>query len=214
MTAEELIVEHFDWMLSLEQEGELAQVLASSPEARATYDRYLRVNEVLVDDVVATAPSSALDERVMAAALGAIGGTIGGGSATWISGKIAAAFSVVAIGGLSIFLLLPTEPDPVVKPATPASTNPVPTTMPAPVIPAPDPAVEPADESETTAATPKQGVRTDRTSERPAATTASRNKDRNTGKEGANTSSKPALTLDTGNETKIDHKPQIDPKKK
>lgn len=213
MTAEELIIEHFDGTLSLEQEGELTQVLASSPEARATYDRYLRVNEVLADDVVATAPSSALDERVMAAALGAIGGTIGGGSATWISGKIAAMFTVVAVGGLSLFLFLPKDADPVrSETPPPASTTPTPTKAPAPVIPVPTPATV---ESGETTATENQRTtesnRPKRTGERSTATNGSRT---NTAKPGNNSATRPSMTLNPGNATTIDDgKVKIDPEK-
>jgi hypothetical protein len=211
MTAEELIIEHFEGTLSLEQEGELTQVLAASPEARAMYDRYLKVDDVLAGDVAATAPSSTLDERVLAAALGAIGGTIGGGSAAWLgglTGKVAAVVSVIAVGGISILLFGNDNdrPAPVVPATAPASSTPAVRSTPSITPPAAEPSV-PAEVKSSSDGQPAVAPAPRRSTA--AGSTDVRNTRRATVTRRGGTTTKPTLDLGKEPETTIKHPTKV-----
>jgi hypothetical protein len=145
MTTEELILGHFEKSLTLEQERMLQSRLSDSPEARAMFDQHRNLDGMLNSDATVLAPSSRLNETVIAAALATVPEVIGGGSLAWLSGKVAATISAVVIGG-SVFGIwlasdsnqapLPVEDAPAVR------TAPAPAVPPVPAVATPAPAIE------------------------------------------------------------------------
>lgn len=120
MTTEELILGHFDKMLTPEQETALQEALTGSAETRALYDQHSHLNALMVADAELLEPSSRLNESVVAAALVALPEVIGGGAALWFSGKFVASVAAVVIGGGSVyFATRGPAPEPVGVPKSP-----------------------------------------------------------------------------------------------
>jgi hypothetical protein len=130
MKAEELIVGHFDSSLTKAQESELQRMLAGSSEARALYDRHASIHAMLLQDAAVLAPSAALDETVIGAALAAPVEIAGGGAAgIGFGAKVAAVVSTFAVGGLALVMMT----TPTSEQRTPAASGtPVPAVRTAP----------------------------------------------------------------------------------
>lgn len=145
MTTEELILGHFEKSLTLEQERMLQSRLSDSPEARAMFDQHRNLDGMLNSDATVLAPSSRLNETVLAAALATVPEVIGGGSLAWLSGKVAATISAVVIGGsvFGIWLASDSNQPPLpVENAPAVRTAPAPAVPPAPAVATPAPAIE------------------------------------------------------------------------
>ena len=161
MNAEDLIIAHFDRSLTAEQEAELQQLLADSPDARALYERHEAMESMMEKDSAALAPSRELDEVVIASALGLLSGA-GGGAALWFSGKFAAAISAVAVGGLAIALVTTSTPE---KTPQPVQKNIPPAALKLPELPQPvdAPVIEETESAPMTETTTGEVSRVNRT---------------------------------------------------
>lgn len=102
MTIQELVIGHFEGTLGAAESAELDRLLASSPEAKAAFDRQKAIEETMAEDADALVAPSALREVTLAAALGTAVQTIGGGLGAFFTTKIAATLGGVVAGGLII----------------------------------------------------------------------------------------------------------------
>ena len=102
MNAKELIIGHFEGSLSPAEQGRLDHMLESSPEVRAQFDQQKMIEESMAEDSRSLVPPIGLREATIAAALGGGIATIGGGLGAWFTGKIAAIFGTVLVGGLVV----------------------------------------------------------------------------------------------------------------
>jgi hypothetical protein len=158
MKAEELIIGHFDKTLTQTQEAELQQLLTASPEARSLYERHDAIESMMVSDAATLAPSEKLDEVAIGAALGLLSEVSGSGAGFWLGGKIAAAITAVAVGGISIALITSSGSDHTStvapKKETPAARNlpstPAPSVIDTPVTATPATSEKPAATVEST----------------------------------------------------------------
>jgi hypothetical protein len=199
MNAEDLIIAHFDRSLTVEQEAELQQLLADSPDARTLFERHEAMESMMEKDSAALAPSRELDEVVIASALGLLSGA-GGGAALWFSGKIAAAVSAVAVGGLAIALVTTSAPE---KTPAPAQKNIPPAALRLPTLPQPAeaPVIEESVSTPVTQVPAEDGSRATRTEiQRPASKPAA-------SKPAGND---PKINIPTDNPTTITHPPKVD----
>ncbi len=210
MKAEELIVGHFDAALTPAQEAELQRLLSGSPEARATYDRHANIHALLLQDAASLAPSGALDEAVIGAALSTPAEIAGAGAAGMGFGaKMAAIVSNFAVGGLS-FVLMSTstsEHTQHIPPATPApAVSPMPKSTPV-TLPS-----SPEAESTSTEARPVEASRpsagADQRKEQATALRSTKKGSR-AGVKSSDADQKPTLSLPK-DATVITHPPKVD----
>jgi hypothetical protein len=194
MTAEELIIGHYEKTLTSEQESHLSSMIESSPDVRVLYEQHGNVHSMLVEEAAAVKPSSKLDKVVVGAALGTLVEIAGHGIGFSILGKVASIVGVLAVGGIGYALYdnyidVDDQPKPivpsVVNQAPPVNNPPtleVPATDPVLASPTSDPGA-----TDAAASTP--------TNDRPAGTaaTASTNADRTASD--ASKSKRPALNI-------------------
>lgn len=102
MNTRDLIVGHFEGTLSQTDQGRLDQLLVSSPDARADFERHQMIEEGLAEDSRSLVPPIGLREATLAAAIGGAVSTIGGGLAAWFTTKVAFVVGTVAVGGLVV----------------------------------------------------------------------------------------------------------------
>lgn len=99
MTVQELIVGHYEGTLNQAQQQELQGLLSTSPETKAMFDQHGKVQEAMEEESRKLVPPIALREATIVGALGVAAESIGGGIATWLTAKVAAAIgSVVVVG--------------------------------------------------------------------------------------------------------------------
>jgi|GEM_PF-1973543 len=135
MTTEDLILGHFDGTLSPEHEARLQTELTASSDVRSLYEQHRSLHVLLDSDAASLAPSSRLDDAVVAAALSAVPEAIGGGALSWLTAKVVG-ISTVVVGGLSIAFLVGSGADDAEKPV-PQMVKPAPVVRTVPVAPEP-----------------------------------------------------------------------------
>jgi len=205
MTTEELILAHYDDALTSAQEKSLQELLARSPEARSLFEQHGMLQRMLVSDADVLAPSSRLDNLVIARALATAPEPISSGTAGWFSGKVAAAIAVVVAGGVSVAVLSSGSHTDTAPPAPAERTSPAvapvqaPATAPAKPAPASAPAVAPVVPRKNVSADRKSGSRSAASESRPAAVKSQR------------PATKPTLGIDT-DATEVQHPLKVDSK--
>jgi hypothetical protein len=121
MTAEELIIGHYEKTLTSEQEARLASLVSSSPDVRTLYEQHGNIEALMVEEAESITTSSKLDKVVVGAALGTLVEIAGHGAAGLsILGKVASVVGALVVAGSGIVLynsLTGHEEPPVKKPA-------------------------------------------------------------------------------------------------
>lgn len=107
MTLEELIIGHYEEVLSTEQEYELTTIISNNTDAKSMYEEYGKVETLMMEDAGSTDTDEKLDKAVLAAALSAGALTvISGGSqtASWITGKMGMIGGTILTGAVGTAL--------------------------------------------------------------------------------------------------------------
>lgn len=104
MTAEELIIGHYEKTLTPEQESHLAEMVAGSPDVRGLFEQHGNIHGLMLEDASAVKTSSKLDRVVLGAALGTLAEIAGHGIGFSLLGKVATVIGVVAAGGIGVML--------------------------------------------------------------------------------------------------------------
>ena len=121
MTAEELIIGHYEKTLTSEQESHLASMVESSPEVRTLFEQHGNIQGLLAGEAATIETSSKLDKVVVGAALGTLVEIAGHGIGFSILGKVATIVGAVAVGGAGFVLYNSMqEDDAAQRPVTPA----------------------------------------------------------------------------------------------
>lgn len=125
MTTQDLIIGHYEGTLTRAEQAKLDGLLASSPETRTLFEQHGVMEEKMKEESEELAPPFGLREATLGAALGTAASTIGGGIATWITGKFVIAVSTVVIGGAAVGLgiALSGDDEPATKNPTSAVTT-------------------------------------------------------------------------------------------
>lgn len=125
MTTQDLIIGHYEGTLTRAEQTKLDGLLASSPETRTLFEQHGVVEEKMKEESEELAPPFGLREATLGAALGTAASTIGGGIATWLTGKFVIAVSTVVIGGAAVGLgiALSGDDEPATKNPTSAVTT-------------------------------------------------------------------------------------------
>lgn len=132
MTMQDLIVGHYEGVLTPSQQQELQALLASSPEARAIYERHGVMQEAMEEESERLIPPIALRQATIGAALGVAAESVGGGIAAWFTTKVAVAIGTVVVGGAAAGIILSNSGDdeqgktPPAAVTAPAATDPAP----------------------------------------------------------------------------------------
>lgn len=147
MTMQDLIVGHYEGVLTPSQQQELQALLASSPEARAMYERHGVMQEAMEEESERLIPPIALRQATIGAALGVAAESVGGGIAAWFTTKVAVAIGTVVVGGAAAGIILSNSGD-----DEQGKTPPAAVTAPAATDPAPAPDNETAEGAQTPAA--------------------------------------------------------------
>lgn len=132
MTMQDLIVGHYEGALTPLQQQELQALLASSPEARAMYERHGVMQEAMEEESERLIPPIALRQATIGAALGVAVESVGGGIAAWFTAKVAVAIGTVVVGGAAAGIILSNSGDdeqgktPPAAMTAPAATDPAP----------------------------------------------------------------------------------------
>lgn len=137
MTAEELVIGHYEKTLTSDQESQLSSMMDSSPDVRVLYEQHGNVHNLLVEEAATVRTSSKLDKVVVGAALGTLVEIAGHGIGLSILGKVASIVGVIAVGGLG-YVLYDTYIDndaPTNKTPAPAVVNQAPNATPTPALP-------------------------------------------------------------------------------
>ncbi|HVK40269.1 MAG TPA: hypothetical protein VNA88_17190, partial [Candidatus Kapabacteria bacterium] len=79
MTAEELIIGHYEKSLTSEQESRLASMVDASPDVRTLYEQHGNIQALMIEEAETIETSSKLDKIVLGAALGTIAEIAGHG---------------------------------------------------------------------------------------------------------------------------------------
>lgn len=123
MRAKELIIGHFEGSLTPAEQKELTALLASSPEARAAYERHGVIEETLEEDARRTVVPVGLREATVAAAIGVSAEAVGWGIGGWLTGKVAAVIGTVVVGGTVMGVVIANDDDDDPVRNTPASVS-------------------------------------------------------------------------------------------
>jgi len=131
MTAEELIIGHYEKSLTSEQESRLASMVDASPDVRTLYEQHGNIQALMIEEAETIETSSKLDKIVLGAALGTIAEIAGHGIGFSLLGKVASVVGVLAVGGAGFVLYnsmtgddVTERPQPTVRTA-PTSSTPV-----------------------------------------------------------------------------------------
>ena len=123
MRAKELIIGHYEGSLTPAEQQELTALLASSPEARAAYERHGVIEETLEEDARRMVVPVGLREATVAAAIGVSAEAVGWGIGGWLTGKVAAVIGTVVVGGTVMGVVIANDDDDDPVRNTPASVS-------------------------------------------------------------------------------------------
>lgn len=131
MTAEELIIGHYEKSLTSEQESRLASMVDASPDVRTLYEQHGNIQALMIEEAETIETSSKLDKIVLGAALGTIAEIAGHGIGFSLLGKVASVVGVLAVGGAGFVLYnsmtgddVTTRPQPAVR-TSPSTSTPI-----------------------------------------------------------------------------------------
>lgn len=112
MTAEELIIGHFNNTLTASQQESLQGLLSSSPDVRSLYEQHKSLQSAMESDSDTIVPAMWLEQTVLQTALGVASatGTIGVTAGFWGAAKIIAVVATVVVsGGSATYFLSKSE---------------------------------------------------------------------------------------------------------
>jgi hypothetical protein len=134
MTAEELIIGHYEKSLTSDQESHLASMVDASPEVRTLYEQHGNIQALMIEEAETIETSSKLDKVVLGAALGTLAEIAGQGVGFSLLGKVASVVGALAVGGAGFVLYNVMDRDEVSPKANPPAVRTAPSTS-GPVMP-------------------------------------------------------------------------------